>query len=39
LQKFGGAAAYAQAIDTSLDRLADMLAEPARIRRLLLGEG
>lgn len=37
LQKFGGAAAYTRAIDTCLDTLADMLADPAQIRRLLLG--
>lgn len=38
LQKFGGAAAYAQAIDTCLDTLAGLLPDPARLRRLLLGE-
>src|SRR5215471_15787789 len=38
LKRFGGAQAYAQAIDDCLNKLADMLAEPAQIRRLLLGD-
>jgi L-seryl-tRNA(Ser) seleniumtransferase len=38
LQRFGGAEAYVQAIDACLDKLAGMLAEPAQIRRLLLGD-
>ena len=38
LQRFGGAQAYAQAIDESLNTLAGMLAEPEQIRRLLLGD-
>jgi L-seryl-tRNA(Ser) seleniumtransferase len=38
LKRFGGAQAYAQAIDESLNRLADMLAEPEQLRRLLLGD-
>src|SRR5262249_3428657 len=38
LKPFGGAQAYAQAIDDCLNKLADMLAEPAQIRRLLLGD-
>jgi hypothetical protein len=38
LQRFGGAQAYARAIDESLNRLADMLAKPEQIRRLLLGD-
>jgi L-seryl-tRNA(Ser) seleniumtransferase len=38
LQRFGGAQAYAQAIDACLDTLAGMLHEPAHLRRLLLGE-
>jgi L-seryl-tRNA(Ser) seleniumtransferase len=39
LKAFGGAEAYAEAIETCLDKLAGMLAEPARIRNLLLGHG
>jgi L-seryl-tRNA(Ser) seleniumtransferase len=39
LKAFGGADAYAEAINTCLDKLAGMLAEPARIRNLLLGHG
>jgi L-seryl-tRNA(Ser) seleniumtransferase len=38
LQRFGGAQAYAQAIDESLNRLASMLTEPEQLRRLLLGD-
>lgn len=38
LQRFGGEQAYARAISTCLDTLAGMLAEPAQIRRLLLGD-
>jgi L-seryl-tRNA(Ser) seleniumtransferase len=38
LGRFGGAAAYARAIDTCMDTLANMLTEPAQIHRLLLGE-
>ncbi len=38
LKRFGGAQAYAQAIDDCLNKLAGMLAEPAQIRRLLLGD-
>jgi len=38
LKRFGGAPAYAQAIDDCLNKLAGMLAEPAQIRRLLLGD-
>jgi hypothetical protein len=38
LKRFGGAQAYAQAIDESLNKLADMLAEPEQLRRLLLGD-
>jgi L-seryl-tRNA(Ser) seleniumtransferase len=37
LARFGGAPAYARAIDACLSKLARMLAEPAQIRRLLLG--
>lgn len=37
LQRFGGAHAYAKALDASLTTLAGMLAEPAQLRRLLLG--
>jgi len=38
LKRFGGAQAYAQAIDDCLNTLAGMLTEPAQIRRLLLGQ-
>jgi hypothetical protein len=38
LQRLGGAEAYVQAIDACLDKLAGLLAEPAQIRRLLLGD-
>ena len=38
LKRFGGAEAYAQAIDASLDQLAAMLGQPEQIRRLLLGD-
>jgi hypothetical protein len=37
LKRFGGAQAYAQAVDEGLTKLADMLIEPEQIRRLLLG--
>ena len=39
LKRFGGAQAYAQAIDDCLNKLAGMLTDPAQIRLLLLGEG
>ena len=38
LTRFGGAQAYARAVDASLTTLAAMLAEPEHLRRLLLGE-
>ena len=38
LTRFGGAQAYARAVDASLNTLAEMLAEPGHLRRLLLGE-
>ena len=38
LKRFGGAEAYAQAIDASVDQLAAMLGQPEQIRRLLLGD-
>jgi L-seryl-tRNA(Ser) seleniumtransferase len=38
LKRFGGAQAYARAIDACLKTLAGMLAEPEQLRRLLLGE-
>jgi L-seryl-tRNA(Ser) seleniumtransferase len=38
LARFGGADAYARAIDDCLMKLAAMLAEPTQIARLLLGE-
>jgi len=39
LQRFGGAARYAWAIDDSLTRLGGLLREPASIAELLLGTG
>ena len=38
LRRFGGAVAYAKALDQSLDALATVLPHPERIRRLVLGE-
>jgi hypothetical protein len=38
LKRFGGAQAYAQAIDHCLHTLAGMLTEPAQLRRLLRGD-
>lgn len=37
LERFGGAAAFAKAVDASLDRLATLVGDPAAIHRLLLG--
>jgi L-seryl-tRNA(Ser) seleniumtransferase len=37
LARFGGARRYAEAIDTSLTRLGELLHEPARLRELLFG--
>ncbi len=37
LQRFGGAQAYAQAVDHALSTLASLLSEPTQLRRLLLG--
>jgi L-seryl-tRNA(Ser) seleniumtransferase len=37
LARFGGAAAFAEALDASLDRSAELLREPDRVRRLLGG--
>jgi len=39
LERFGGAEALAKAVDSSVDRLAALLREPAALRTLLLGEG
>ena len=39
LERFGGAARYAQAIDDSLTRLGALLREPASVAELLLGMG
>jgi L-seryl-tRNA(Ser) seleniumtransferase len=39
LERFGGAEALAKALDSSVDRLAALLREPAALRALLLGEG
>jgi L-seryl-tRNA(Ser) seleniumtransferase len=38
LARFGGAPAYAKAIDACLSKLAGMLAEPEQLHRLLLGD-
>jgi L-seryl-tRNA(Ser) seleniumtransferase len=38
LERFGGAQAYAQAIDACLDTLAGLLTAPEQLRRLLLGD-
>jgi L-seryl-tRNA(Ser) seleniumtransferase len=38
LARFGGAEAYARAVDDALDKLADIAGDPAKIRRLLFGE-
>jgi L-seryl-tRNA(Ser) seleniumtransferase len=35
LRRFGGAGAFADAVDASLDRLASLLREPAELRKLL----
>ena len=37
LERFGGADAYAAAIDSSLDKLAELIAHPDAVRELLLG--
>jgi L-seryl-tRNA(Ser) seleniumtransferase len=37
LERFGGAAAYARAIDGCLDELAGLLGTPGAVARLLLG--
>ena len=39
LERFGGAEALAKAVDSSVDRLAALLREPAALRALLLGDG
>lgn len=39
LERFGGAEALAKALDSSVDRLATLLREPASLRALLLGDG
>ncbi len=38
LARFGGAAAYARAIDDAFDKLAAIAGDPAKVRRLLFGE-
>ena len=37
IERFGGADAYAAAIDSSLDKLAELIAHPNAVRELLLG--
>ena len=39
LERFGGADALAKAIDSSVDRLAVLLRDPAALRALLVGDG
>ena len=39
LERFGGADALAKAIDSSVDRLAALLRDPAALRALLVGDG
>jgi L-seryl-tRNA(Ser) seleniumtransferase len=39
LDRFGGAAAYARAVDDGLTKLAAIVADPDKIRRLLFGDG
>ncbi|HEV8475179.1 MAG TPA: hypothetical protein VGR82_20570 [Methylomirabilota bacterium] len=38
LERFGGAEAFAKAVDSSVSRLAALLAEPAAVKALLLGQ-
>ncbi len=38
LARFGGAERFAEAIDKSLDRLAEVIGRPAAFRDLLFGE-
>jgi L-seryl-tRNA(Ser) seleniumtransferase len=38
LARFGGATAFARAVDASLDRLAALMGAPADLRALLLGD-
>jgi L-seryl-tRNA(Ser) seleniumtransferase len=38
LERFGGAAKYAQAVDNSLTRLGELLRDPENVRELLLGK-
>lgn len=37
LARFGGATAYAHAVDDAFDKTADVVGDPARVRRLLFG--
>jgi L-seryl-tRNA(Ser) seleniumtransferase len=39
LERFGGAKKYANAIDTALSKIGELLSEPQRLRDLLLGSG
>ena len=39
LERFGGAEALAKAVDSSVDRLAALLRDPAALRALLVGDG
>jgi L-seryl-tRNA(Ser) seleniumtransferase len=38
LERFGGAEAFAKAVDSSVSRLAALLGEPAAVKALLLGQ-
>ncbi len=38
LSRFGGAERFAEALDRSLDRLAEVIGDPATFRNLLFGE-
>ena len=38
LARFGGAERYADAVDQSLDRLAEVIGDPASFRNLLFGD-
>jgi L-seryl-tRNA(Ser) seleniumtransferase len=38
LARFGGAGAYARAVDDALDKLAAIAGDPAKVRRLLFGD-
>jgi len=39
LRRFGGPGTFARAVDASLNKLANLIAEPEAIRALLVGDG